>query len=575
MAMQSLLRILVIVSLVGCVQSGGPGTDTSVETLDAGAQQAADDAGSCTPISCAEVGESCGVFSNQCGGVLEGCNECNAPESCGGGGVANTCGSGECTKEGDMELCLDAETNCGAITRTDGCGEIRTVISCGVCQGSMTCGGAGSPGVCGEPPFQFWQGWKLSSDYPDYILKVAPISSGFLTAWISRLEPYSIFKVSRRDADGELLWSTNVEAPQETTQQKLRPRAMLAEANGSSYFLVQSPGELQVGGVSGESGLQLVYLSANGTVQWMQALPGYAKNGFLALRPGGGVCYAIHGKREAYLHSISLGCVDAAGDEQWSQYYNRATPLFLGLDEAGNSYVTGEYQSQSPLSDGEAGNFVMSFNATGTQRWLHRDLVRGVMKSDGTFLFVRRNTDDDTIKIARVTSAGELQWLENTLEAEVATNLQLAWSGDGYYLKFTYRGDFKINGQTLSSESYLDDDGMIVRFAADGEALWARQSTEVLGHFCVREQTGDVWLSTRALADSRTFVTGFGPDGSLKLREEALSGGNAGMSGLECSDDYLYFKAKVDFGGSVGPNGPVLQPSDLQGGIVGRRLWPE
>jgi hypothetical protein len=47
----------------------------------------------CTPTTCAAQGKNCGTISNGCGGTLT-CGVCTAPNTCGGGGVANVCGVG-------------------------------------------------------------------------------------------------------------------------------------------------------------------------------------------------------------------------------------------------------------------------------------------------------------------------------------------------------------------------------------------------------------------------------------------------------------------------------------------------
>jgi hypothetical protein len=49
--------------------------------------------GLCTKKTCAELKASCGQQGDGCGGLLE-CGSCTAPATCGGGGVANQCGTG-------------------------------------------------------------------------------------------------------------------------------------------------------------------------------------------------------------------------------------------------------------------------------------------------------------------------------------------------------------------------------------------------------------------------------------------------------------------------------------------------
>src|SRR5262245_14359280 len=45
----------------------------------------------CTPTTCSAQGKNCGSISDGCGGTLV-CGTCTAPQTCGGGGVANVCG---------------------------------------------------------------------------------------------------------------------------------------------------------------------------------------------------------------------------------------------------------------------------------------------------------------------------------------------------------------------------------------------------------------------------------------------------------------------------------------------------
>src|SRR5206468_2119321 len=46
----------------------------------------------CTPTSCFAQGKNCGTISDGCGGTLT-CGVCTAPQTCGGGGLANVCGA--------------------------------------------------------------------------------------------------------------------------------------------------------------------------------------------------------------------------------------------------------------------------------------------------------------------------------------------------------------------------------------------------------------------------------------------------------------------------------------------------
>ncbi len=91
--------------------------------------------GSCT--TCAAAGAQCGSISDGCGGTLN-CGSCSSGQSC----SANVCVGGSCT------TCAAAGAECGSIS--DGCGG---TLNCGSCTISgETCGGGGVANVCGTPP---------------------------------------------------------------------------------------------------------------------------------------------------------------------------------------------------------------------------------------------------------------------------------------------------------------------------------------------------------------------------------------------------------------------------------------
>ncbi len=94
--------------------------------------------GPCQKHTCAGDDAECGSIPDGCGGTLD-CGTCTAPETCGGGGTPNVCGSA-CSPR----TCADAGASCGSID--DGCGETR---DCGTCAAPETCGGGGTPNVCG------------------------------------------------------------------------------------------------------------------------------------------------------------------------------------------------------------------------------------------------------------------------------------------------------------------------------------------------------------------------------------------------------------------------------------------
>ncbi len=101
----------------------------------------------CVPKTCANFPGTCGQQGDGCGTLTANCGSCTLPATCGGGGVANVCGTpdaGTCPKK----ACTDYPTGtCGV--QSDGCG---STITCANCPTGTTCGGGGVANQCGAPP---------------------------------------------------------------------------------------------------------------------------------------------------------------------------------------------------------------------------------------------------------------------------------------------------------------------------------------------------------------------------------------------------------------------------------------
>jgi len=106
----------------------------------------------CTKLTCATAGVTCGLAGDGCGGVLD-CGACPCvPQTCMGkcgpqgdgcGGILSCppCDGGAgCTPT----TCAAAGAECGVIG--DGCGG---TVDCGTCVAPETCGGSGTPYKCG------------------------------------------------------------------------------------------------------------------------------------------------------------------------------------------------------------------------------------------------------------------------------------------------------------------------------------------------------------------------------------------------------------------------------------------
>jgi hypothetical protein len=127
----------------------------------------------CTPLDCQGLRAQCGTIDDGCGTPIE-CGECEAPETCGGGGIANicdcdpvSCQPGQCGDtpngcgqsmdcggcDGMGESCIDGACHCPAETCNGRCGMIvdpcgGPPLACGGCPMGQNCGGGG-PNLCG------------------------------------------------------------------------------------------------------------------------------------------------------------------------------------------------------------------------------------------------------------------------------------------------------------------------------------------------------------------------------------------------------------------------------------------
>lgn len=131
----------------------GACTDPSLTCGGGGVANVCGTGGGCQPATrtAACAGKTCGFVGDGCGGSIN-CGSCTAPQTCGGAGMAFQCGTpsvGACTPKTCANV-LTGGANCGYIS--DGCGG---TLSCGTCtKPGDTCGGGtvtvpGKPNVCG------------------------------------------------------------------------------------------------------------------------------------------------------------------------------------------------------------------------------------------------------------------------------------------------------------------------------------------------------------------------------------------------------------------------------------------
>lgn len=94
----------------------------------------------CEPKTCADLGATCGMQGDGCGGSID-CGTCTGTDVCGGAGD-NRCGPNACTPK----QCAQLNATCGLVS--NGCG---TTIDCGVCGQGLTCG-VSEANQCGQGP---------------------------------------------------------------------------------------------------------------------------------------------------------------------------------------------------------------------------------------------------------------------------------------------------------------------------------------------------------------------------------------------------------------------------------------
>jgi hypothetical protein len=91
--------------------------------------------GSGAPTTCAATRATCGMLSDDCGGVLD-CGTCAGGLTC----SANVCAPAACVPV----TCASLGDDCGSVP--DGCGG---TLDCGTCGAGQQCGSAGVPNQCG------------------------------------------------------------------------------------------------------------------------------------------------------------------------------------------------------------------------------------------------------------------------------------------------------------------------------------------------------------------------------------------------------------------------------------------
>jgi len=125
------MRFLVAwVCVFSACRAGDLGPETSQDGPDDVPDGQGDGAAQCVPATCAEQGASCGTIDDGCGATLA-CGTCTAPETCGGGRVANECGCPGAVVEGDVSV-TDAASLDALVCTVEITGSLHFHQTCGI-----------------------------------------------------------------------------------------------------------------------------------------------------------------------------------------------------------------------------------------------------------------------------------------------------------------------------------------------------------------------------------------------------------------------------------------------------------
>jgi hypothetical protein len=130
--------------------AGGSSTTTTTASTGAGSMDAGPDGDACVPLTCTDQGFDCGTASDGCGGQID-CGTCPSGSFCGcmlgpPPWKLNKCFTVAMCCDCCPKTCAQLNYECGPAS--DGCGD---VLECGTCAPPETCGGGGEPNVCGTP----------------------------------------------------------------------------------------------------------------------------------------------------------------------------------------------------------------------------------------------------------------------------------------------------------------------------------------------------------------------------------------------------------------------------------------
>ncbi|HSQ67924.1 MAG TPA: hypothetical protein VLM85_32160 [Polyangiaceae bacterium] len=249
----------------------------------------------CTPTTCAAQGKNCGTISDGCGGTLS-CGTCTSPQTCGGGGTPNVCGT--CTPTS----CTAQGKNCGTIS--DGCGG---TLSCGTCTSPQTCGGGGVANVCGTG----------SSAMPLLSRTVPATSSSGIASW-AQDDSYGGIPWGFHMADIGVGWLTyDLSAVPAAQRQKLLVALYMGVGDqyyqlnyraAAGYIPDDIPDAYVLEGAASASGpwAPLVTVSTNNNPFKSHYIGDFSAYSFLRFRVTSGP-YGCHVKMDAYDASQGIG----------------------------------------------------------------------------------------------------------------------------------------------------------------------------------------------------------------------------------------------------------------------------
>ncbi len=498
-----LIVLVVAPTICGC-ECGGESANDDVFS-DAGPTTGQADA--CQPLSCQDLGLTCGVADDGCGSELR-CTQDATEEIC--DGLDNNC-NGEideqvvlctncCDADEDQDGCEDDQLTC------HGCQDVGGTIEeiCNDCQDN-DCDGEADESPCAEKGTLLWakattgtgsaraEDVVVSSDGDSIVTGSfngsVTLGAGDPTQTTLESTSNDDLFLARYDEQGQLLWAKRAVASG-TAMAEIRARAVAVGSDGSIWVTGRfigtalfGPGEPQQSTLDSEICLLMpepcmdVFLAkyaSDGTLLWAR------KDGGPANEDGMAVAIALNGD------AIVTGLLEDGAVFGWGQAGQSI--IDIGMDPPNSAIFVARYDSGGTLQwVRRAGGDTMGFNS-GQSVAVNSDghaLVTGYIATSAVFGLGEANQITLTSLggndgfLARYDGDGNLGWATHAGSNSVDEGASVAVNAAGVFWtgRFSTTATFGVGepGQTqLSATGTLGaQEGYVAHYDSSGAVLWA------------------------------------------------------------------------------------------------------